>query len=64
MCVGTKYFIIARLVFSVYINHRPVFGLEEQKLRWAFETLGIAQDDGMSSISREDILDLLQNHGG
>lgn len=48
---------------TVYINHRPVFGLEEQKLKWAFEVLGGADNEGGFSISREDLLDLLQNHG-
>ncbi len=59
------YSVLNVAVVTVYINHRPVFGLEEQKLKWAFEVLGVANKglEGEFSISREDLLDLLQNHG-
>ena len=48
--------------FSVYINHRPAFGLDPMKLVKAFETLGLPTDKG-NAIDRGDLLDLLQTKG-
>jgi len=50
------------LVISVYINHRPAFGLSPDKLLQAFETLGLPGDKG-SSINRGDLLEMLQTKG-
>ena len=48
----------------VYINHRPVFGLSFDKLRWAFEKLGVLNsDDGSLNIEHDALLDLLQTKG-
>ncbi|KAL3856807.1 hypothetical protein ACJMK2_011524 [Sinanodonta woodiana] len=47
---------------KLYINHRPAFGLSPEKLKWAFETLGIPTDQG-KAIERGDLLDLLQSQG-
>lgn len=49
---------------AVYINHRPVFGLSFDKLRWAFEKLGLVNsEDGSLSIEHDVLLDLLQTKG-
>ena len=49
--------------FSVYINHRPAFGLEADKLDWVFNTLGIPIGDGKPAIERGEMLDILQKNG-
>ena len=48
--------------FLVYTNHRPVFGLQAEKIIRAFELLGFETEAGMA-IERGDLLDLLQNKG-
>jgi len=47
---------------KLYINHRPVFGLQPSKLEWAFRTLGLETPDGCI-IDRGELLDFLQNRG-
>ena len=47
---------------SVYINHRPAFGLSPEKLVKAFETLGFSTDKGVA-IERGDLLEMLQTKG-
>lgn len=49
-------------VFTVYINHRPAFGLDPHKLVHAFKTLGVPSAQG-NSIERGYLLDLLQTKG-
>lgn len=41
------------------MNHRPAFGLEPEKVLWAFEKLGDVKD----TLERGELLDLLQNRG-
>ena len=48
---------------TVYINHRPAFGLEPGKLLWAFDVLGVETDTGDMMIERGDLLDFLQTKG-
>lgn len=49
---------------SVYVNHRPAFGLSREKLEWAFDVLGYqAPEGGVSFVERGDLLDLLQTRG-
>ena len=50
------------IAFVVYINHRPAFGLDPERLEWAFEKLGIATPNG-NAIERGDLLDMLQTKG-
>jgi len=47
---------------SVYINHRPAFGLSPEKLLQAFETLGVPTGNGRA-INRGDLLEMLQTKG-
>ncbi|ELU01761.1 hypothetical protein CAPTEDRAFT_143966 [Capitella teleta] len=47
---------------QLYINHRPAFGLQPDKLAWAFETLGVTMD-GLPFLDRSELLHLLQNRG-
>ena len=47
---------------SVYINHRPAFGLSPEKLLQAFETLGVPMGKGRA-INRGDLLEMLQTKG-
>ena len=47
---------------TVYINHRPAFGLQPDRLAWAFHTLGYSLE-GMPAIDRSDLLHVLQNRG-
>lgn len=47
---------------KLYINHRPAFGLDPQKLVHAFKTLGVPSAQG-NSIERGYLLDLLQTKG-
>ena len=52
------------LRWTVYINHRPVFGLQADRLDWAFRMLGIPADgETTASMTRADLLDGLQNRG-
>ncbi len=46
----------------MYINHRPAFGLQPERMLEAFESLGVSYD-GICSIDRGELLDLLQNKG-
>ncbi|XP_074641054.1 cilia- and flagella-associated protein 251-like [Tubulanus polymorphus] len=48
---------------KLYVNHRPAFGLSPDKLRWAFETLGIPANSGQFAVERADLLDMLQSRG-
>ena len=52
----------ASVSLAVYINHRPAFGLDPERLEWAFEKLGIATPNG-NAIERGDLLDMLQTKG-
>ena len=54
--------VILSINFTVYINHRPAFGLDPMKLVKAFETLGLPTNKG-NAIDRGDLLDLLQTKG-
>jgi hypothetical protein len=49
----------------VYINHRPAFGLNPADLQRAFNVLAdrLGIPDGQPELSRESLLDLLQQHG-
>lgn len=47
---------------TVYINHRPAFGLQPDKLAWAFDVLGFDTING-PAIDRGDLLNLLQSAG-
>ncbi|KAK2172977.1 hypothetical protein NP493_913g01059 [Ridgeia piscesae] len=48
----------------LYINHRPVFGLQADRLDWVFRILGLPTDsEGTSALTRADLLDVLQNRG-
>ena len=49
--------------FAVYINHRPVFGLNPDQLEQAFRVLGGPDDQGNCSVDRGHLLYLLQNKG-
>ena len=50
--------------FSVYVNHRPAFGLNPDDLTWAFQTLGHSKsDDNEDQMERGYLLDLLQSKG-
>lgn len=48
---------------AVYINHRPVFGLNPALLERAFDMLGELNEEGISSVDRGHFLYLLQNKG-
>ena len=49
---------------SVYTNHRPAFGLQTEKLMWAFDVLGDKDDvNEAPNVFRGELLDLLQNRG-
>lgn len=50
------------LLAAVYINHRPAFGLSPEKIKWAFDTLGLPTEEG-NAIERGDLLDMLQSKG-
>ena len=43
----------------MYVNHRPAFGLESEKLLQAFEQLGVSE----AAVERGELLDVLQNRG-
>ncbi|CAH1800946.1 unnamed protein product [Owenia fusiformis] len=47
---------------KLYINHRPAFGLQPEKIKWAFETLGFNSENG-PTIDRGELLDMLQRKG-
>ncbi|XP_064647461.1 cilia- and flagella-associated protein 251-like [Lineus longissimus] len=47
---------------KLYVNHRPAFGLSPDRLKWAFEVLGLPGDQA-ESIERGEMLDLLQSKG-
>ena len=47
----------------MYINHRPAYGLEPDKLKWAFDILGVPMGDGLPAIQRGEMLDILQTKG-
>ncbi|KAL5017193.1 hypothetical protein ScPMuIL_006782 [Solemya velum] len=47
---------------KLYINHRPAFGLSPEKIKWAFDVLGLPTNDG-NAIERGDMLDMLQSKG-
>ena len=47
---------------TVYVNHRPAFGLSPFDLHEAFNKLGIPGDQGFA-IDRDRLLSLLQNKG-
>lgn len=46
----------------MYINHRPAFGLNHDKISWCFEVLS-GKLGGDASIKRGQFLDLLQRKG-
>ena len=48
--------------FTVYVNHRPAFGLSPFDLQEAFNKLGMPGDEGFA-IDRDRLLSLLQNKG-
>ena len=50
------------VLFAVYVNHRPAFGLSPFDLNEAFTKLGIQSDEGFA-IDRDRLLTLLQNKG-
>lgn len=50
------------VLFAVYVNHRPAFGLSPFDLNEAFTKLGIPSDEGFA-IDRDRLLTLLQNKG-
>lgn len=47
---------------TVYVNHRPAFGLSPFDLHEAFTKLGTPGDEGFA-IDRNKLLTLLQNKG-
>lgn len=48
----------------LFVNHRPVFGLDTKRIEWAFEKLGISPGEGQQpAVDRADLLDILQTHG-
>ncbi|XP_067932083.1 cilia- and flagella-associated protein 251-like [Watersipora subatra] len=47
---------------KLYINHRPAFGLSQEKLLWCFEALS-GKHGADASIRRGQFLDLLQRKG-
>ena len=62
-----KYFRITSVLscfISVYVNHRPVFGLSSKELEDAFSNLGRKTKDGTVFIHRDTLLSVLQNKGG
>ena len=58
----TLLYIIPTLT-SVYVNHRPAFGLSATKLYEAFEVLGLDEYEGAPAIDRGELLDILQTKG-
>ena len=50
-------------IFTVYINHRPAFGLEPDKLSKVFDILGVSVGGGKPAIERGELLDMLQKNG-
>ena len=46
----------------VYVNHRPAFGLQPEKLDVAFRVLGYPVK-GIPTVDRGELLDVLQNRG-
>lgn len=46
----------------LYVNHRPAFGLQPEKLDMAFQVLGYPVQ-GMPTVDRGELLDMLQNRG-
>ena len=54
--------------FSVYVNHRPVFGLDASEIENAFRVLAISSGrgraaDGDPAVDRGYLLELLQSRG-
>ena len=48
---------------SVYVNHRPVFGLSPESLSDAFRMLGEKNNKEEHTVDRGHLLYLLQNKG-
>ncbi|XP_063313061.1 cilia- and flagella-associated protein 251 [Pelobates fuscus] len=48
---------------QLYINHRPAFGLCMNEIQHAFQVLGFTNEKGEQSISRGELLELLQTRG-
>ncbi|KAM9329614.1 cilia- and flagella-associated protein 251 [Gastrophryne carolinensis] len=48
---------------KLYVNHRPAFGLCFDELKQAFQVLGFTNEQGQLTMSREDLLQLLQTKG-
>ncbi|XP_069820104.1 cilia- and flagella-associated protein 251 [Dendropsophus ebraccatus] len=48
---------------KLYINHRPAFGLSLKELQQAFQVLGFTNENGEASLSRGELLQLLQTRG-
>ena len=51
------------LSLSVYINHRPVFGLSPVDLVTAFQTLGTRDEAQGWTMGREELVAMLQENG-
>lgn len=49
----------------MYINHRPYRNLTGEKLRWAFDVLGMSEGEteGESCLPTNDMLSLIQSQG-
>ena len=58
----SKYF-CSSLNRSVYINHRPAFGLHPDQLVDAFEKIGLIGEEGDIEIPRSELLAILQDKG-
>ena len=52
------------LLFVVYVNHRPVFGLNPADIVDAFDKIGTVDDSDEVVIERSELLRLLQDKGG
>ena len=51
------------LFCSVYVNHRPAFGLSPDDLHKAFEILGMRLDGDEPAVDRGTLLSVLQRKG-
>jgi len=66
--LNLELFIVSLIIYelflfgTVYVNHRPAFGLDMNQLKWAFEVLGY-KTNNTHAIDRDQLLDLLQNYG-